>query len=75
MQLGNLCATGSAGFSSNPLKGSVVSGTWRKVFEPTAFEVKDCEFTGWYSLTFIVFYLELEKEPERNYEAWAASLG
>lgn len=51
------------------------SGTWRKVFEHTAFEVKDCEFIGWYVLTFIVFYLEPEKEPERNYEVWAASLG
>jgi hypothetical protein len=46
-----------------------VRGIRRKVFEHTAFEVKDCEFTGWYSLTFIVFYVELEKEPERNYEA------
>lgn len=53
----------------------MTKSTWRKVFEHTAFEVKDCEFIGWYVLTFIVFYLELEKEPERNYEVWAASLG
>jgi UDP-2,3-diacylglucosamine pyrophosphatase LpxH len=51
------------------------SGTWRKVFEATAFETKNCDFIGWYVLTFVVFYLEEEKEPDRNYELWSASLG
>lgn len=51
------------------------SGTWRKVFERTAFDKENCDVIGWYVLTFIVFYLETEKEPDRNYEMWSASLG
>ena len=51
------------------------SGTWRKVFDRTAFDRKECDVIGWYVLTFIVFYLETEKEPDRNYEMWSASLG
>jgi hypothetical protein len=51
------------------------SGTWRKVFEHTAFDPDSFEFIGWHVLTFIVFYLEKEKEKNRNYEVWSASLG
>jgi UDP-2,3-diacylglucosamine pyrophosphatase LpxH len=51
------------------------SGTWRKVFEHTAYDWRNCEFIGWYVLTFLVFYLPQEKEEERNYEVWSASLG
>lgn len=51
------------------------SGTWRKVFERTAFKKKNCDFIGWEVLTFVVFYLEEEKQPDRNYELWSASLG
>lgn len=51
------------------------SGTWRKVFEATAFDGENCSFIGWHVMTFIVFYREEEKERERNYEVWSASLG
>jgi UDP-2,3-diacylglucosamine pyrophosphatase LpxH len=51
------------------------TGTWRKVFEHTVFDPDRCEFIGWYVLTFLVFYLAAEKEPDRNYEVWSASLG
>ncbi|MEW6379802.1 MAG: hypothetical protein AB1611_09360 [bacterium] len=51
------------------------SGTWRKVFEATAFDGESCSFIGWHVMTFIVFYREEEKERERNYEVWSASLG
>ncbi|HEC99246.1 MAG TPA: hypothetical protein ENN18_02535 [Proteobacteria bacterium] len=51
------------------------TGTWRKVFEHTTFDQENCEFIGWHVMTFIVFYLEEEKERDRNYEVWSASLG
>ncbi len=51
------------------------TGTWRKVFEHTTFDQENCEFIGWHVMTFIVFYLEEEKEKDRNYEVWSASLG
>lgn len=51
------------------------TGTWRKVFEHTVFDVDLCEFIGWYVMTFLVFYLREEREPDRNYEVWSASLG
>jgi UDP-2,3-diacylglucosamine pyrophosphatase LpxH len=51
------------------------SGTWRKVFEHTAFDADSFEFIGWHVMTFLVFYLEQEKEKNRNYEMWSASLG
>ncbi|MEW6326871.1 MAG: hypothetical protein AB1487_04670 [Thermodesulfobacteriota bacterium] len=51
------------------------TGTWRKVFEHTAFDQDNCEFIGWHVMTFIVFYLEEEKERDRNYEVWSASPG
>jgi UDP-2,3-diacylglucosamine pyrophosphatase LpxH len=51
------------------------TGTWRKVFEHTVFDVDSCEFIGWYVMTFLVFYLLQEKEPDRDYEVWSASLG
>jgi hypothetical protein len=51
------------------------SGTWRKVFDRTAFDRKKYDFIGWYVMTLIIFYLEEEKEPDRNYEMWSASLG
>jgi UDP-2,3-diacylglucosamine pyrophosphatase LpxH len=51
------------------------SGTWRKVFEHTAFDADSFEFIGWHVMTFLVFYLEQEKEKDRNYEMWSASLG
>jgi UDP-2,3-diacylglucosamine pyrophosphatase LpxH len=51
------------------------TGTWRKVFEHTIFDPDSCEFIGWHVLTFLVFYLAAEKEPDRNYEVWSASLG
>jgi UDP-2,3-diacylglucosamine pyrophosphatase LpxH len=51
------------------------SGTWRKVFEQTAFDEENCEFVGWHVMTFLVFYLAEEREPDRHYEMWSASLG
>lgn len=51
------------------------TGTWRKVFEATAFDEDKCEFIGWHVMTFVVFYLESEKEKNRNYEVWSGSLG
>jgi UDP-2,3-diacylglucosamine pyrophosphatase LpxH len=51
------------------------SGTWRKVFVQTAFDTENCEFIGWHVMTFLVFYLEEEREPGRSYEMWSASLG
>ena len=51
------------------------SGTWRKVYEHTAYDWRKCEFIGWHVLTFLIFYLSDEKEPDRNYEEWSASLG
>ena len=51
------------------------TGTWRKVFEHTKFDEEKCEFVGWHVMTFVLFYLESEKEQERNYEVWSGSLG
>jgi UDP-2,3-diacylglucosamine pyrophosphatase LpxH len=51
------------------------SGTWRKVFEPTAFDAENCEFIGWHVMTFLVFYLPEEREANRHFEMWSASLG
>jgi UDP-2,3-diacylglucosamine pyrophosphatase LpxH len=51
------------------------TGTWRQVFEHTVFDVDSFEFIGWYVMTFLVFYLRQEKERDRNYEVWSASLG
>jgi UDP-2,3-diacylglucosamine pyrophosphatase LpxH len=51
------------------------SGTWRRIFEHTAYDRLQCEFVDWQVLTFLVFYLPSEKEPDRNYEVWSASLG
>jgi UDP-2,3-diacylglucosamine pyrophosphatase LpxH len=51
------------------------SGTWRKVFERTAFDQDKCEFIGWHVMTFLVFYLESEKQTGRTYEVWSGSLG
>lgn len=51
------------------------TGTWRKIFEHTAFDGENCEFIGWHVMTFVLFYLEEEKERDRNYEVWSASLG
>jgi UDP-2,3-diacylglucosamine pyrophosphatase LpxH len=51
------------------------SGTWRKVFEQTAFDAENCEFIGWHVMTFLVFYLREEREAGRNFEMWSASLG
>ncbi|MDD2903482.1 MAG: metallophosphoesterase [Syntrophales bacterium] len=51
------------------------SGTWRRVYEHTASDWFNCEFIGWHVLTFLIFYLKNEKEPDRNYEEWSASLG
>jgi UDP-2,3-diacylglucosamine pyrophosphatase LpxH len=51
------------------------TGTWRKVFEHTVFDVDSFEFIGWYVMTFLVFYLPEEKKLDRKYEVWSASLG
>ena len=51
------------------------SGTWRKVFEQTVFDAENCEFIGWHVMTFLVFYLAGEREPDRHFEMWSASLG
>jgi UDP-2,3-diacylglucosamine pyrophosphatase LpxH len=51
------------------------SGTWRKVFEQTAFDVENYEFIGWHVMTFLVFYLQAEREVDRHFEMWSASLG
>jgi len=51
------------------------SGTWRKVFEPTTFDAENCEFIGWHVMTFLVFYLPEERESDRHFEMWSASLG
>lgn len=51
------------------------TGTWRRVFEHTVFDVDSFEFIGWYVMTFLVFYLPEEKERDRSYEVWSASLG
>jgi len=51
------------------------TGTCRKVFEHTKFDEEKCEFIGWHVMTVALFYLESEKERERNYEVWAGSLG
>jgi len=51
------------------------TGTWRKIFKHTAFDSENCEFIGWHVMTFVLFYLEEEKERDRNYEVWSASLG
>ena len=51
------------------------SGTWRKVYEHTAFDWLNCEFIGWHVLTFLIFYLKQEKDQDRNYEVWSGSLG
>lgn len=51
------------------------TGTWRKVFEQTCFDEDKCEFIGWYVATFVLFYLESEREKERCYETWSGSLG
>lgn len=51
------------------------TGTWRKVFEHTVFDEASFEFIGWYAMTFLVFYLPEEKELDRKYEVWSASLG
>ena len=65
-----------------PLPGNIFmekvyfnTGTWRKVFEATAFDEEKCEFIGWHVMTFVVFYLGSEKEKDRNYEVWSGSLG
>ena len=51
------------------------TGTWRKVFEHTTFDEEKCEFIGWHVMTFVLFYLESEKDKNRNYEVWSGSLG
>ncbi len=51
------------------------TGTWRQVFEHTVFDQDTFEFIGWYVMTFLVFYLQEEKERDRKYEVWSASLG
>lgn len=51
------------------------TGTWRKVFEATVFDEEKCEFVSWHVMTFVLFYLESEKEKDRNYEVWSGSLG
>ena len=51
------------------------SGTWRKVFEQTVYDPDSCEFIGWHVMTFLVFYLAGEREPDRHFEMWSASLG
>jgi UDP-2,3-diacylglucosamine pyrophosphatase LpxH len=51
------------------------TGTWRKLFEATAFDEDKCEFIGWHVMTFVVFYLQSEKEKDRKYEVWSGSLG
>jgi UDP-2,3-diacylglucosamine pyrophosphatase LpxH len=51
------------------------TGTWRKVFEHTVYDSDRLEFIGWYVMTFLVFYLPEEKEIDREYEVWSASLG
>jgi UDP-2,3-diacylglucosamine pyrophosphatase LpxH len=51
------------------------TGTWRKVFEHTVYDEDSLEFIGWYVMTFLVFYLPEEKEIDREYEVWSASLG
>jgi UDP-2,3-diacylglucosamine pyrophosphatase LpxH len=51
------------------------TGTWRKVFEHTTFDKEKCELIGWHVMTFVLFYLESEKDKNRNYEVWSNSLG
>jgi len=51
------------------------AGTWRKVFEHTTFDEEKCEFIGWHVMTFVLFYLESEKDKNRDYEVWSGSLG
>jgi UDP-2,3-diacylglucosamine pyrophosphatase LpxH len=63
------------GFDGSTEKIYFNTGTWRKVFEHTVYDAESLEFIGWDVLTFIIFYLEEEKEKERNYEVWTASLG
>jgi hypothetical protein len=45
------------------------------VYEHTVYDWRKCEFIGWHVLTFLIFYKKNEKEPDRNYEEWSASLG
>jgi UDP-2,3-diacylglucosamine pyrophosphatase LpxH len=51
------------------------TGTWRKVFEQTTMDDQNCEFIGWHVGTFVLFYLESEREKDRCYETWTGSLG
>jgi hypothetical protein len=51
------------------------TGTWRKIFEQTCFDEDKCEFIGWHVGTFVLFYLESEREKDRCYETWSGSLG
>lgn len=51
------------------------SGTWRKVFEQTAFDAENCEFIGWHVMTFLVFYLPEEREVDRALRDVVRSLG
>jgi UDP-2,3-diacylglucosamine pyrophosphatase LpxH len=51
------------------------TGTWRKVFEQTAMDDENCEFIGWHVGTYVLFYLESEREKDRCYETWTGSLG
>ncbi len=51
------------------------TGTWRMVFEHTVYDSDSLEFIGWYVMTFLVFYLPEERELDRKYEVWSASLG
>jgi UDP-2,3-diacylglucosamine pyrophosphatase LpxH len=51
------------------------TGTWRKVFEQTCMDEDKCEFVGWHVGTFVLFYLESEREKDRCYETWSGSLG
>lgn len=52
----------------------VNTGTWRKVYELTAFNKRKNEFVGWQVMCFVVFYLENEKERDKKYEVWSASI-
>jgi hypothetical protein len=51
------------------------TGTWRRVHVQTAFDVRNCEFVGWYVMTFITFYRSGEKKGDRRFEVWNGAMG
>ena len=50
------------------------TGTWRKVYVKTAYDLESLEFFSWHVMTFIAFYLNNERE-DRRFEVWNGVLG